>query len=142
MSDATKIKEKLLESHELYDIWEETWYWGDDQEPEKSTMVTARNKAGDWMGDKRMGESLAKYGIAAELRKGNTEVCSIGWSEVEQKYFVWSHRAIVGFGIGDMIFEEDFECDGDTPFVRHGSKHIETKDDARQAAINFSEYVS
>lgn len=140
MSDVTKIKEKLLESHELYDLWEETWYWGDDQEPQSSVMVMARNKNGDWMGDKEMGEHLAKYGIAAELRDEDHDICSIGWSEKHQKYFGWSHRALIGFGIGDMIFEEDFG-DDDTPFIEHGTKRIETKEDARQAAINFAEHV-
>lgn len=141
MSDVTKIKEELLESHELYDVWEETWYWGDDQEPQSSKMIMARNKGGDWMGEKPMAEHLAKHGIAAELADEDHDICCIGWSEREQKYFGWSHRAIAGFGIGDMIFEEDFECDDNTPFIKHGSKRIETKNDARQAAINFAEYI-
>lgn len=93
------------------------------------------------MGEKNMAEHLAKYAIAAELINDEHDICSIGWSEREQKYFGWSHRAIVGFGIGDMIFDEDFECDDNTPFVRHGSRRIETKEDARQAAVNFAEYV-
>lgn len=141
MSDVTKIKEKLLESHELYDVWEETWYWGDDQKPSSSVMVMARNKAGDWMGEKSMAEFLAKFGISAEIANEEYDICSIGWSEREQKYFGWSHRAICGFSIGDMIFDADLECDDDTPFVKHGSRRIETKEDARQAAINFAEYV-
>lgn len=140
MSDVTKIKEKLLESHEHHDIWEETWYWGDDQDPQSSVMIMARNKAGDWIGEKDRAEFLAKHGIAAELADEDHDVCSIGWSEREQKYFGWSHRAIVGFGIGDMIFEEDFE-DDEVPFVMHGTKRIETKEDARRAALNFAEYV-
>ena len=28
---------------------------------------------------------------------------SIGWSEEEKKWYGWSHRAIYGFGIGDMV---------------------------------------
>lgn len=93
------------------------------------------------MGEKPMAEHLAKHGIAAELADEDHDICCIGWSEREQKYFGWSHRAIAGFGIGDMIFEEDFECDDNTPFIKHGSKRIETKNDARQAAINFAEYI-
>jgi hypothetical protein len=136
-----KIKEQLLESHEFHDVWEETWYWGDDQEPQSSKMIAARNKVGDYIGDKDMANFLAKHGIAAELNCDDHDVCSIGWSERGQKYFGWSHRAIIGFGIGDMIFEEDFECDDDTPFVKHGRRRIETKEDAKLAAKNFAEYV-
>lgn len=141
MSDVTKIKETLLESHELYDVWEETWYWGDDRDPQSSVMIMARNKGGDWMGEKDMAEHLAKRGIAAELMDEESDICCIGWSEREQKYFGWSHRTITGFGIGDMIFEEDFGDDDDVLFIKHGTRRIETKADARIAACNFAEYV-
>jgi len=139
-SDVEKIKENILESHDLYDVWEETWYWGDNNEPQSSVMIMARNKGGDWIGDKQMAERLAEYDIAAELADEDHDICCIGWSEREQRYFGWSHRAIAGFGIGDMIFEEGLG-DDDTPFIKHGSKRIETKADARQSAINFAEYV-
>lgn len=65
----------------------------------------------------------------------------LGFSEKEQKWYGWSHLAVAGFGIGDMIFEEDFG-DDKTPFVKHGSKKIENMDDAKKAAKAFSDYVS
>jgi hypothetical protein len=72
---------------------------------------------------------------------GPGKVCSIGFNEKEQKWYGWSHRAIVGFKIGDKIFEEGFGNDK-TKFIEHGSKTIKTLDDAKQAASNFAKYVS
>jgi hypothetical protein len=77
---------------------------------------------------------LKKHGIVQKS-------CGLGFSEREQKWYGWSHRAIVGFGIGDKIFEEDFG-DDETPFTKHGSKTIRTLDDAKLAAERFSDYVS
>lgn len=65
----------------------------------------------------------------------------IGFSEKEQKWWGWSHRAVVGFGIGDKIFEPNFG-DDKTPFVKHGSKTIKNMDDAKKAARAFAKYVS
>lgn len=65
----------------------------------------------------------------------------IGFSEKEQKWYGWSHRAIIGFGIGDKNFEPDFGNDK-TPFVKHGSKTIKNMDDAKKAARVFAKYVS
>ena len=82
-----------------------------------------------------------KRGIRPELRTPDSNVCSIGFCEREQKWAGWSHRAICYFGIGDKIFEP---CYGDdnTPFVQHGSVTIKTLAQARQAAANFAEEVS
>jgi hypothetical protein len=66
---------------------------------------------------------------------------SIGFSEKEKKWYGWSHRAICGFGIGDKIFEKDFG-DDNTEYSKHGKKDIKTLEDAKQSAINFSDYVS
>lgn len=66
---------------------------------------------------------------------------SIGLDPQKNIYYGWSHRAIVGFKIGDKLFEPNFG-DDDTPFTQHGSKTIKTIEDAKKAAQSFSEYVS
>lgn len=65
----------------------------------------------------------------------------LGFSEKEQKWYGWSHRAIVGFGVGDKIFEPNFG-DDKTPFVKHGKKTIRNMGDAKKSAKAFSDYVS
>jgi hypothetical protein len=86
---------------------------------------------------------VQKRGIKPELADTDHSVCSIGFCERDQKWYGWSHRGICGFGIGDMLFIEFLEGATDsTPFVAHGTKVIETLREARQAAINFADYVS
>ena len=75
-----------------------------------------------------------KHGI--ESKKDAT-----GFSESENKWYGWSHRAIMGFGIGDRIFDEKYG-DDKTPFIEHGSKKIKNMSDAEMAARAFARYVS
>lgn len=60
-----------------------------------------------------------------ELRDLKSSVCSVGYSAPHNKWYGWSHRATCGFGIGDMIFDENFGADT-TPFVKHGSIRIDS----------------
>ncbi len=41
--------------------------------------------------------------IKSLKRNSNHDTCSIGKSEADGKYYGWSHRAVYGFGIGDVI---------------------------------------
>lgn len=41
------------------------------------------------------------------LQGGGTSVARIGFSEIEQKWYGWSHRAIYGFGIGSQVSKGD-----------------------------------
>lgn len=66
---------------------------------------------------------------------------STGLDEEKGIWYGWSHRAIVGFEIGDKIFEEDFG-DDKTKFKKHGSKTIKTLADAKLSAERFSDNVS
>jgi len=78
------------------------------------------------------------------IKKYNITKCgpgSTGFDEEKEIWYGWSHRAVVGFKIGDKIFEPDFG-DDDTLFSEHGSKDIKTLDDAKLSAIAFSKYVS
>jgi hypothetical protein len=87
-----------------------------------------------------------KYGI-------NQTSQGLGFSEKEQKWYGWSHRGLCGFGIGDMLFDEDWTPDGSKPridnpatdklkFTERGSIKIETLEQAKQAAENFKKYIS
>jgi hypothetical protein len=74
-----------------------------------------------------------KHGIVSQ---GN----AIGFSEKEQKWYGWSHRAIHGFGSGDKIFQANYG-DDNTLFKDHGKKPIKNKY-GEKAAIAFAKYVS
>jgi hypothetical protein len=60
----------------------------------------------------------------------------LGFSEKEQKWYGWSHRAIQGFGVGDKPSEPS--PTGDSAL----DKKINTMQEAEEAARNFAEAVS
>jgi len=80
---------------------------------------------------------------------------SIAFSPKSQKWYGWSHRAIYGFKIGDVVkqgdltttsgYTEEFESEHPEIAFKHilpvGFK-AETLDDCRKMAIAFSESVS
>jgi hypothetical protein len=51
--------------------------------------------------------SLLNRGIQPELIHSGRNICTIGYCDREQKWYGWSHRAIYGFGIGDVVEEGD-----------------------------------
>lgn len=90
--------------------------------PEKNTldesiiMNSAYTPAGDYIGSEKTAKLLCeKYGIAPELAEPNNNVCSIGFSEKDQKWYGWSHRAIFGFGIGSECKKGDCAYTPDNP---------------------------
>ena len=107
-------------------------------------MFSAYTPSGDYIGSPRDAAYLCKRrGIAPEKADPNHGTCSIGFCESDGKWYGWSHRAIVGFAIGNKLFEEKFS--GATPktkFIEHGRKTIKTLGEARQAASNFARSVS
>lgn len=107
-------------------------------------MRSAYTLNGDYIGSPRDAAFLCKRkGIAPELGDPNHNVCSIGYCDRDEKWYGWSHRAIVGFRIGDMIFEESFPGATDkTPFRKHGRLPIKNMLQARHAATNFARSVS
>lgn len=105
-------------------------------------MKAAYNYDGHYIGDSKTAHFLcAKLGIKPELIDKNHIVCLIGYSEKKKKYYGWSHRAIVGFKIGNKIFEARYGNDH-TPFTKHGSQKIYSLKDARLSAVNFANYIS
>lgn len=100
---------------------------------------------GSYMGDARTARFLTKKKGLTQIQKAAPDhcVCSIGFNEKEQKWYGWSHRAICGFGIGDMLYKERFKGATDkTPFTKHGTVEIKTLAQAKQSAKNFGRSVS
>ena len=48
-----------------------------------------------------------KRGIYPEPKKPYSNICTIGFSKKEKKWFGWSHRAIAGFKIGSKVKRGD-----------------------------------
>ncbi len=168
MSGVTTKTVRVMRKFKTFDLVEQMWDWGDispDDDP--SRMEVYVSKTGHHIDcrhrKKRPGlvKTIARLAINAEpLNKKKGGHCSVGKSDVDGKWYGWSHRAIVGFGKGDRVFQEryakgaicgacknDKDCEGEpcpssVPFVRHGKKEIKTDADARKAAVNFSRYVS
>ena len=111
-----------------------------DYDSNKIEMKSCYSYSGGYIGDEKTADFICnKMGIVPETIPGD-EVCSIGYCRMNNKWYGWSHRAIVGFQKGNRIFEERYG-NGNTPFIEHGSKTIKSLDDAKQAAINFARYI-
>ena len=118
------------------------------------TWKMAYTPTGDYIGEPRFAYRLcAKRGIKPEKTDPSHNVCSIGLSEQEQKWYGWSHRAIFGFSIGSMVQEGD--CCASSGWVdEYLAEHPEADrslpvgftahslEDAKRMAIAFSESVS
>ena len=70
-------------------------------------------------------------GIKPEKINPKYDVCSIGKAECDNKWYGWSHRAIHGFGVGDVV-----KSDNGKEF------EIKTDDEAKAAAIAFAKEVA
>ncbi len=110
--------------------------------------------SGDLIGDNRLANFLCKkHGIKPEKRVKEHNCCSIGFSEREQKWYGWSHRACYGFKIGDVVCEGDCVTSSgwtDDYLREHPDEFVglpvgfkaETLDDCKRMAIAFADSVS
>ena len=116
-------------------------------------MKSAYTPSGDYIGNPKDARFLvAKKGISPERRTPDSNVCSIGFNEEEQKWYGWSHRAIFGFSIGDIVKEGDCCATSgwtDEYLATHTDEEVlpvgfEAKnlDDAKKMAIAFAASVS
>ena len=129
--------------------------WQTDETEKPILMVSVYTESGDYIGDfdnMTMG-LLAKYGILPEKADSKHNVCSIGKSLKDGKWYGWSHRAVHGFSIGDVVEKGDC-CN--TPGVTeeylkdHPEEDIslpvgftaKTEEDCKRMAIAFAESVS
>ena len=103
--------------------------------------------------DKNFIELIKEHGIYPQKAKQSHCVCSIGFSEKEQKWYGWSHRAIFGFGIGHIAKEGD--CHTTSGWIEeylkeHPEEDIsvpvgfecKTLEDCKKCALAFAESVS
>lgn len=101
-------------------------------------ILSAYTSGGLYIGDSKMARLLCKKrGIKPEYRTPTSNVCSIGFSEEQAKWFGWSHRAICGFKVGDVVKEGDVTAE----YLPIGFK-AETIEQAKQMASAFAESVS
>ncbi len=98
---------------------------------------------GGYMGDAAWARYITKRLGISKVQKAfdKHKTCSIGFHKGEQKWYGWSHRSVVGFGIGNKIFDEDYGSD-DTLFIEHGKEEIKNMEDAKLSAMLFADYVS
>jgi len=116
---------------------------------------------GHYIGDPVMAYRLCKKrGIKPEPRScdleangGRGRTCTIGFSETNQKWYGWSHRALCGFGIGDVVTSENHLCATSGWTDEYLEEHPEedlrlpvgfeakTLEDAKRMAIAFADAV-
>jgi hypothetical protein len=127
--------------------------WRHEGNPDTPIEAAYSAKDGGYVGEWKDARWLHEKGIAPEIRPGSCgSVCSIGFCDREQKWYGWSHRALYGFGIGDVVekgsccassgwtdeyLAEHPEADESLPV---GFK-AETLDDAKRMAEAFAEGV-
>jgi len=71
-------------------------------------MWNAYTAAGDYIGDRLTAAYLCEeIKIAPEKITPDSNICSIGFCDSDQKWYGWSHRALLGFGIGSSVKKED-----------------------------------
>lgn len=116
------------------------------------TMATAFTAGGHYIGDsKRAHRLIVRRGIKPELGNSHS-VCCIGFCERDQKWYGWSHRALYGFGVGDVVEKGDLTATTgyiDGYIEDHPEKDFslplgfkaESLEDAKQMAIAFAEAV-
>lgn len=117
-------------------------------------MRSAFTPEGDYIGNPKDARFLVvKKGIQPEKAQSDHSVCSIGFNEAEQKWYGWSHRAIFGFAVGDVVKEGDC-CASSGWTEEYLAEHPEEDkslpvgfeaknlDEARLMAVAFAESVS
>lgn len=133
-----------------YELRKELTKFGGDK---AIPMLSAYNLNGDYIGNAKTAYFLCrKKGIKPELAGHNGKVCCIGFCKKEQKWYGWSHRAIFGFGIGDIVKEGD--CTASSGWTEECLKEhpdwnlslpvgfeANTLDDAKRMAIAFADSV-
>ncbi len=128
---------------------------GSDYGGEDIWMRNAYTPEGQYLGDKKMAHFLcSKRGIGTfEKRTDTSTVCSIGFNSAEQKWYGWSHRAIGGYGIGDVLEEGSIPTENgwtEEHLAAHPEDNtsipvgfvVETLEDAKKVAVAFAENVS
>ena len=123
---------------------------GDESHPVEMDAVFAVD--GGYVGNVEDAQRLLDRGILPQLAGHNDRTCSIGFCAREQKWYGWSHRAMHGFSIGDIVKEGD--CTASSGFTdEYIAEYPEldlslpvgfvakTIDDAKRMAVAFADSV-
>lgn len=143
-----------------YEVRTERVRWGSSEEVTIKSAYTIPD--GYYIGDSTWAHRLiVKRGIKPgplgpadpSANAGKGRPCSIGFCEREQKWYGWSHRAIFGFGIGDVVKEGD--CTASSGWTQEYLDEYperdlslpigfvaETLEDAKRMAIAFADSVA
>jgi hypothetical protein len=134
----TLLRKTIAGNHTGYDVWEEVYQVGPTQRPrDLMTIMVAKTKAGHYIGTPEDAKYLVDgRGIAPEPRRIDSNVCSIGYSAKDGKWYGWSHRALHGFKPGDVVRAGDCHAEKIPPGT---VAHNETE--ARWFAEEFAESV-
>ena len=117
------------------------------------TMESGYSFDGGYVGTWEDTQKLVSRGIHPERRSQSHVTCSIGFCPIESKWYGWSHRAIHGFAIGDVVHEGDCTASSgwtDEYLMEHPEADISlpigfvanSLDDAKRMACAFAESVS
>ncbi len=132
---------------------EEAGFDPDTENDKGFTMVSAFTTDGHYIGNSKFAYRIFRRGIKPELINPDHNVCSIGFHALDQKWFGWSHRALYGFGVGDVVEEDDLTASSgwtDEWLAEHPEDNTslpvgfkaETLEDAKRMAVAFAEAIS
>ena len=107
---------------------------------------------GDYVGTEKVARRLYGMGVVPEKMDPGANVCSVGFCEREGKWYGWSHRAMYGFGVGDVVSEGDCTASSgwtEEYLAEHPEKDLslpvgfvaESLEGARRMAVAFAESV-
>ncbi len=117
-------------------------------------MTSAFTDDGHYVGNSKFAYRLFRRGIKPELISPSHNICSVGFNATDQKWWGWSHRALYGFGVGDVVEEGDLTAssgyiDGyldKHPEIENLSLSVgfkaETLEDARRMAVAFADAIA
>ena len=130
----------------------ERWVLRTDRE-HPVTMESGYSPDGGYIGTWEDTQKLVSRGIYPERRSPSHTTCSIGFCPREGQWYGWLHRAIYGFGLGDVVHEGDCTATSgwtDEYLMEHPEADIslpigfvaKSLDDAKRMACAFAESVS
>jgi len=103
-----------------------------NESDEPTIMTSFYNKDGKYIGNKdNMDVLVIKRGIIPETYD-ECNVCSVGKSLKDGKWYGWSHRAIYGFKIGDTVKKGD--CCASSGWTE---EYLKTHKDERMLHVGF-----
>ena len=144
-----------IKKYNNYEIRKEKIFLDFENYPDQYFIYNnAYTPNGDLIGDPKLAKFICdKMGIKPEKADSSHKVCSIGFSEKEKKWYGWSHRAIHGFKIGDVVDSKDHLCATsgwtDDYLKEHPEEDLSlpvgfvarTIDDCKRMAIAFADAV-